>query len=221
MESAHLTGEGIEVRGLSISEPDAPGPQGELVFIEELFFACRTSLQELVSGEPAVSAIRVRRPVLRITRRPDDTFSLSQLLAHLPPARKVLPTTIENGVVIVFDPIKNPSCTCTLREVNLTIDASRAENAQPSWLDVEGTLMADHVGRAEITGTVDPAGGRWKVGGTIDSLAMSPELRAGLPEHASKWLEPLDCAAGPSESELSSGARRTGRVRLNFASTAN
>jgi hypothetical protein len=61
--SAQLVdGEGIEIRGLSISDPGASGPQAELAYFDEIVCFCQTSLTELLKGEPEFSRILVRRP---------------------------------------------------------------------------------------------------------------------------------------------------------------
>ena len=55
IQAAHLAADGIEVRGLSISEPGAAGPQRELAHFDLLFLGCETSPQELLSGEPLIT----------------------------------------------------------------------------------------------------------------------------------------------------------------------
>ena len=186
--AAHLTADGIDIRGVSISEPGAPGPQPEIVHIDEVFLACHTSMQELLSGDPAVSSVRVVRPVIRGTRRPDGTFSVGKLFPLPKPKRLAPPTTVENGMVVVFDPLKIPSSTLTFREINFSIKPSRTADAEKSAFEMQGYLTADHLQRIEMAGTFDPHSGRWSMGGTVDSLAVSPELRARCPnEPRNPW----------------------------------
>jgi hypothetical protein len=192
VRSAHLTADGIEVRGLSIAEPGAPGPQPEIAYFDEVFLTCRTSLQELLSSEPEVSAVRLNRPVIRATRRPDGSFSLGKLFP-LPKCERPLPaTTIEDGTIVVFDPLKNPSSTLTLRDINLIAKRSTAEGADPLLVELEGYMVADQIQRVEVSGTFDPTGQRWSAVGTIDGLSISPELRQALPERFSRPLESLN-----------------------------
>jgi hypothetical protein len=189
--AAHLTVDGIEVRGLSLAEPDAQGPQGEILFFDDLFFACRTSMQELLSGNPVITSIKVGRPVLHATRRADGSFSVAKLFP-LPEFQKVVPTTtIENATIVVFDPIKNPSSTFTLREINLTIKPSEAAGASHNLLDVQGYLTGDQIQRVEVSGTVDRATHACTLSGTIEGMAISPEMHASLPEPVSEPLEVL------------------------------
>lgn len=190
VRSAHLADEGIEVRGLSIAEPGAPGPQGEIAFFDEVFLACQTSMQELISGEPVITSIRLTRPVLRATRRPDGSFSLGKLLTPVKSDRPVPTVTIEGGSIVVFDPLKNPSSTFTLRDISLSVKPSDG-NCPPSLLDVHGYLAADQIQRVEFVGSIDPAGPRWTLAGTIDNLEISPGLRDALPQQVSQPLEAL------------------------------
>lgn len=189
IRSAHLTTEGIEVHGLSISEPGAPGPQPEIAYVDELLLCCRTSVQELISGEPMISAVRMVRPVLRATRRPDGNFSLARLFPLPKCERPLPPTTIESGSIVVFDPLKNPSSTFTLRDVHLT--TRPAASGEPLAVDVQGYLVGDQLQRLEFNGTLNPGTQRWKAAGTIEGLEISPELRDALPEQIAAQLDAL------------------------------
>jgi len=191
VRAAHLTAEGISVQGLSITEPDAPGPEPEIVHVDEVFLACRTNVQELLSGEPVVTSVRFSRPILRATRRPDGTFSLAKMFP-LPKYNRTPPAiTIENGTIVVFDPLKNPSSTFTLRDVNLTVKRSPAAEADQNLLEVQGSLVSDQIQRVEVLGTIDPSGPRWSLGGTVENMEISPALRTALPERVAASLEPL------------------------------
>jgi hypothetical protein len=191
LRSAHLTADGIEGRGLSISEPDAPGPQPEIVYFDEIFLACRTSVQELLSGETAVTSVKIIRPVIRETRRPDGSSSLAKLFPLPKPKRRPPPVTVEDGMVVVFDPLKNPSSTFTCRDIHLTIKPVREAHGDRMLLELKGYLAADQAQRIEVGGTIDPSGPRWALSGTVDGLALSPELRAALPQRVSDPLAVL------------------------------
>ena len=172
-------GEGIEIRGLSISERGAQGPGAELLYIDEMLLSCTTDLQKLIAERPKVSKITVRRSVLRVTRRPDGSLSASRLFP--PPSLSERPPDvfIENGTVEVFDPLTTPASTLVLRDVNLAIRTPDEETAAGVRL-VEGSLGTDHLRRIELSGRVDPKRSAWSLGGSIDSLEISPELRGAL-----------------------------------------
>ncbi len=191
VRSAHLASNGIEVRGLSVAEPGAVGPQPELAYFDEVFLECQTSLQELVAGDPLITGVKLSRPVIRATRRPDGQFSLSKLFP-LPKSEGVVPPIkIENGTFEVFDPLKNPSSTFTLRDINLSLKPSASNPGEPKLLEVQGYLAADQVRRVEVVGTLDPSGGRWTLSGTADGLEISPELRSSLPDPIARSMEAL------------------------------
>jgi AsmA-like C-terminal region len=187
-----IEGEGIEVRGLSLTERSAEGPQAELAYFDEIFFTCKTSVQELLSGEPEFTHVLLRRPVLRATRRPDGSWSAAKLLplpkhAHVQPEMK-----IENGTIEIFDPLKNPSTTLALRDIHLTLrplPPQEAGDVEP--MSIDGYLASDQLQRVEVKGKVDRQARHWSLGGTIAGLAISPELRMALPHEIATQLEAL------------------------------
>jgi hypothetical protein len=193
VRSAKLVeGEGIEVRGISIVERGAAGPQAELAYFDELFLGCRTTIQDLAKGELEVTQIKVRRPVLRATRRPDGTWSIAKLFPF-PRFGNGHPTSsVENGTIEIFDPLKAPASTLTLRDIHLTIkptDATDPADVEPVL--VEGYLAADQFQRVELKGRADRRSSRWSVAGTAVGLEISPELRSGLPSEIAEKLNAL------------------------------
>ncbi len=187
-----IEGEGIEVRGLSLSERSAEGPQPELAYFDEVFFTCQTTVQELLSGDPAFTHVLLRRPVLRMTRRPDGSWSAAKLLP-LPKHEHVHPEmTIENGTIEVFDPLKNPSTTLSLRDIHLTLKPLPCqEPGDVEPMSVDGYLASDQLRRVEVQGRVDRQAPHWSLAGSIAGLDISPELRLALPSEIATQLEAL------------------------------
>ena len=183
VRSAELVkGKGIELRGLSIVEPGAEGPRAELLHCDEVFLSCATDLPELLRGEPQITRVTIRRPTLRITRRPDGTWSAAKLfplpsLCTHPPE-----LTIEDGTVEIFDPLKTPSSTLTLRGVCGTLSPPDPASPNPQARKFRATLSADHVRGVVLEGQVDPRSLQWSIGGTIEGLDISPELGDAMPE---------------------------------------
>ena len=62
VRSAHLAADGIEIRGVSLFEPGVSGPQPEVLYLDQIFLTCRTSLQELASGDPQITEVKLTRP---------------------------------------------------------------------------------------------------------------------------------------------------------------
>jgi len=184
--------EGIELRGLSVFEPGAEGPCAELVYFDECFLACRTDWQELLGGQPQVTRVTIRRPILRVTRRPDGCWSASRLLP-LPRLSTHPPqVAIESGTIEIFDPLKNPSSTLTLRDVNLLLvppAAMAGGLAAPRQL--RGTASGDHFRQMVVEGVVDPERQQWSIGGSVEGLEISPALREALPASLATKLADL------------------------------
>jgi hypothetical protein len=179
-----VEGQGVEIRGLSILEPGAEGPRAELLHVEEVFVACPANLTELISGRLEIHRIVVRRPTLRVTRRPDGTWSVEKLLPRGVIGSRRPPLAIEDGTIEIFDPIKNPSGNLTLRNVNLaSTPVEDAGNSQPGTglRRLQGTFSGDFLRQVTIDGWIDPKGPRWAVQGSVEGLEISPEMREALP----------------------------------------
>jgi hypothetical protein len=198
VSGARLSAEGIEVRGLSLSEPGAEGPQRELAYFDVVILACRTNPQELLSGNPAVTHLRMLRPVFRATRRRDGTYSISKLLPLPKPPGPPPEVVVEDGRIEIFDPLKNPSTNFVLRDLNLTIrPESQAADGWPQ-LAVEGYLVSDHIRRIELSATIDATRGTWRASGDVDGLDISPEFRSCLPDDVARQLGPLVSLRAPA-----------------------
>jgi hypothetical protein len=181
VRSAELvSGEGLDVRGVSIVEPGAAGPRAELAHIEEVRLTCATDLGTLLSGEPEIRQITIRRPTIWATRRSDGSWSIARLL---PKPDKHLPLLkFENGTIEIFDPLKTPSSTLTLRDINVAL----VPNTQPGAAGgcprkFQGTLAGDHFRQITLAGLLDPATKAWTATGTVEGLQVSPDLCTSLP----------------------------------------
>ncbi len=181
--------EGIDVRDLVIVEKGAKGPRAELIHVPEIRILARGNLQELLSGGPDIHEIIFRRPVLRITRRHDGTWSASRLLP-LPQFDKRPPKVrIEGATIEIFDPTKNPSSSLALRNVNLTLsdpDAGAGGPEDAHTRRIDGTFEGDHIGRAEVHGLINPHTRRWSLSGLVEGCQLTQESLRSLP---SDWLE--------------------------------
>ena len=207
VRSAQLVeGEGIRIRGLSLTEREADGPLAEALYVEEIFLNCSTNLQDLISGKLDATQITFRRPTLRATRRPDGGWSVDKLYPF-PKFSDARPTLrIENATIELFDPLKHPSSTYTLRDVSLLLrPATRVPELadRPEAMAVEGSLAGDFVEGIQLDGWYDPSSGQWSIGGSVENVELSPELQQSLPETLSAPLQKL-------------GGLR-GRVALSFS----
>ena len=201
-QAEFIEGEGIEFRDLSIVEPGAEGPQAELLHLEEVFLTCRANLDELVSGQPDVTHVRLRGLKLRVTRRADGSYSAVKLLP-LPRFSRVPPDlTVENGTIEIFDPTVDPSSTLVLRNVNLSLlkaDVPDPVSAGSGWRKLEGTFDADHVRRVTVSGLIEPDRAEWSLGGIVEGLNFSPRLLESLPSELAAKLAPLKPLRGQAD----------------------
>ena len=107
----------------------------------------------------------------------------------------------EDGVVEIVDLTKSPSSALTLRNVNLTLTAP-ARSAVPlrgavlSHAAASGSVASEYFHQMSIEGLISPDAEPWSLAGTINGLAISPELREALPEVLSERLAKLGSLRG-------------------------
>ncbi len=192
-----VEGEGIRVRRLQIIEPGAEGPHAELLAVDEMTLVCETDVRRLLSGDLKVQYLLVRRPVLRVTRRRDGSYSAAKLLP-LPRLSDDPPEVrIEGGTVELFDPLRNPSSTLTLRDVSMVLHPPEPDAAAGSRArKFEGTLGGDHFQSMALRGAIDSETQTWEVGGVVEGLSLSPQLRDALPEPVATHLHAVDDVRG-------------------------
>ncbi len=187
-----VQGEGIEVRGVSIVDPNVSGPRAELAYFDELLLTCNTELTELARGEPQFSKIVLRRAIVRATRNADGTWTTARLL----PVPKFGPTPppieVEGGTLEVFDPTRAPGSLFSIREVRLSLQPTRqADSPLKSPLAVTGVFSADHVEKVAFSGILDAATNRLMLDGSAEGIRLSPELLARLPSDIPPCPAPL------------------------------
>jgi hypothetical protein len=187
--------EGIEIRGVSIVERAADGPRAELLTYDECFLRCRTDLQDLLAGDLEVTQVTIRHPTLYLTRRPDGSWSAAKLLPIPKLSKRPPQVIIENGAVEIFDPLKNPSSTLPLREINLKITPTAGGPAAEDR-KLQGTLSGDYFRHAEVEGVVDPHRPGFSLSGKIEGLDICPELRDALPGALAARLGLLETVRG-------------------------
>ncbi len=192
-----VDGQGIEVRGLSISDPRLSGPPAELAYFDELMLCCKTTLPELIEHDPKFTRIIVRRPRIQAVRLNDGAWSVSQLLPLPKFSDKPVDMQIEGGQLIIFDPTRNPPTSYTLHDVNLDIKPiANNSPADHEEFALNGTLVADHMQRIEIAGRMSRADGGIDVQGAVTGIDVSPELLAALPADIVARLKPLSPLRG-------------------------
>ncbi len=167
-----------------------------------MFLSCRADIEELISGRPKISRIFCRHATLRITRRPDGSYSGSKLLPLPKHSDSGATVVVESGTIEVFDPTRNPSSTLVFHNVNFTL--GRTELSDPNDPDsvtrsLDGAFDADYARRVVVEGEVRSDGSRWSLGGTVDGLEISPSLFQSLPAAMARKLKALESVRGQAD----------------------
>ncbi len=198
LRSARLIdGQGIEIRGLSISDPNLTGPQAELIYFDEIFLYCDTSLQELIQHEPQITRMAIRRPRIQATRLPNGTWSVAKLFPLPKFSDRPPDMSVEGAQVSVVDASRQTPATFNLRDINLAVIPQPAPNpAQQTVCTVKGTLAADHVQHIEIDGLYDKSTNRIDLNGSVNGIDICPELLAVLPANLAEHTKPLSPLRG-------------------------
>ncbi len=218
VDSAHLVeGEGIEVRGLSLLEPGVEGPRAEILNVESVFLTSRFQVQDLIRGfEPEVTQVLVRHATLHATCRPDGSWNTSPLWPLPQFSARPPDVKYEDGVVEIVDLTKSPSSALTLRNVNLTLTAPAdppsvartsvgpgGNEFRPAKLSsdgslrqLRGTVASEYFHQMSVEGLIDPDRGPWSLAGSVEGLAISPELREALPGTLSERMAKLGSLRG-------------------------
>jgi hypothetical protein len=194
LRSARLIdGQGIEIRGLSIQDPNIGGPQGELIYFDEIFLYCQTSLQDLIQHEPQITRMAVRRPRIQATRLPDGTWSVAKLFPLPKFSDRPPDMSVEGAQVIVLDTQRQVPATFNIKDINLSVTpAAGADGVQHSLCQIKGWLAADHVQRVEIVeGHYDKSTNVVDLRGTVTGVDICPELLAVLPGTLAERTEPV------------------------------
>ncbi|MEN9667476.1 MAG: hypothetical protein RLZZ326_3839, partial [Planctomycetota bacterium] len=74
-----VSGEGLVLRGVSLTDPKMPQQWRQLVWIDEVRLACGTTLADLSGGSPKIGAVRVRRAVVHVVRHHQGMWNIARL----------------------------------------------------------------------------------------------------------------------------------------------
>jgi len=191
-----VEGEGIKVRGLSITDPDLEGPHAELLHLEEVTLRCDATLRKLVCEEPKITAVTIRHPTLRLVRLADGTYTAGKLLPLPKLSDSPPPMVIEEGTVEIVDPSSRSPRVLTLSRVDLALDPPDPKSPSPAARGFRGTFQADYARQVQIEGTIDPRQMAWSLAGSLEGLQVCPELHKALGGVVPKQLGLLGALRG-------------------------
>ena len=185
--------EGIVVRGISINDTNLPQQWRQILWIDELRLACGTTLAELASGMPHVTAIRVRRPVVHVVRKQDGAWNVERLFKGRS-FRTMVPVSVEDGTLLIDD--TRSKMRTSLRSVEIDLKPEIQLTAGGPWAQVQGSVSGDMFERTLFQGRVAPEKGAFELGGTVESLEISKKLIALIPQIPPQIGEPLEGLRG-------------------------
>ncbi|MHB1033846.1 MAG: hypothetical protein ACYC35_02555 [Pirellulales bacterium] len=219
-----VEGQGIEIRGVTFSQPGVVGPDAEPLYIDEMMLSCQTDLKELLTGEPRITRVKIVRPTLRSTRRSDGTWTASQLLPIPKLSGHSCDGSIENGTLEFHDPTRNPSSIWPVRDVNLTWtnpDRAKPKPGEPARVRVRGYVTGDHARRVTVDGSVQTDGRGWNLSGTIEGLEISRKLRDALPAELGRSLDALGPLTAQASGNYSISSDPEGKLPCLFQASGN
>lgn len=182
--AAVVQGEGIVARGVTFVDPAAPADRRRILVVEELMLACTATLAELGSGEPRITAVRIRRPLLHATCTDDGRWNVATL-ARRGTGSAALPIVVEDGTLVVED-LRQRART-SLRSIAIEIRPAGADGTTT----LTGQCSADLFDRAGFSGRLVPATGAFEIAGAVQAIELSRRSSAWLPLAADqrRWCD--------------------------------
>lgn len=188
-----IEGRGIEIRGVTISQPGRSGEE-KLLEVDELFVVCAPTLPDLVQDRFEVSQVIFRRPRVWATRQPGDHWSVEKLLPAPQFGAGSPKISVEGLTVTLVDPLVQPQRRFTLREGHLRIEPEPPQPHDKPGLRrfaLQGTLGGDYLQRVQIKGRFDDEAHEWQFTGSAAGVELGTELLAALPAHLVTGSQPL------------------------------
>jgi hypothetical protein len=194
--AAVVQGEGIVARGVTVVDPAAAADCRTILAIDEIMLACSATLAELGTGEPRITAVRVRRPQLHAARAGDGRWNIAAL-ARPRPGGPSVSVAIEDGTIVIED--RRLAARTTMRSI--AVDLRPA--ADGAGMSVAGQCSGDTFDRAGFEGRLAPATGGFEIVATVHAIDVSKRSTAWLPLDADqrRWADAmqgrvaLDCRA--------------------------
>ncbi|MGE3776710.1 MAG: hypothetical protein AB7F89_05970, partial [Pirellulaceae bacterium] len=184
-----LEGEGIELRGLKIAEPDASGALKVVFEIDELLLQCSASLEDLLSANMAPTQLLVRRMKFHAQRAEDGTWNVSRLLPLPRFSQRPLPIVIEDSegeIQVHGAPSDKPVAVSVYRLCLSPPGLVPGTESTQTWT-VDGLLSSAFAQQLAIQGQYDLASGLWHAKGEVRGLKRHASLLTCLPPESDAY----------------------------------
>lgn len=188
-------GRGIAIYDVSFVQPVAGGAPQPLLSIDELFLACDVRLEQMITGDPPVDRIVVRRARLRAVRQLDGRWNIATLVPLPKFGDRTPDVVIEDATLILEDASRRQAVPLAVRGVDMTLTSVR-QATQPSAAPppkrfrVVGTASGLPAQELRFEGEASADDGALSLKVEIRGLEVSPELFAALPvSMPSQWQQ--------------------------------
>lgn len=180
-----VDGKGILVWGVTLNDPTMDASQPMVAHIDEMQLSCNTDLSELLTAEPVIRSVLIRRPTIRVVHGADGVWNFERLLTMHAPSHSPCSVAVEDGTLEILDLARPQAEPVKLRGVNGSFEPTAPTEGgtpvDPSIRRLQGKMASDHFRQASMEGFVRADGTRWSVSGKIEGLSLSPALHDGLP----------------------------------------
>lgn len=179
--------QGISISELSIGAQNRADGEPPMFVVDELYLVGDVRVQDLLSGNPHLERIVVRRPRIQANRLGEGRWNLMELWP-LPKFSDEAPEIrIEDATVTLADRSRVAERPLTLRGIDLTLTPQQTGSAAAEAgktarrLQVVGTVSGAPAQQITVNGTIGPDDGLLDLTVDVRSLDMSPELVAAIP----------------------------------------
>ncbi len=175
--------EGFEIRGISFGAKRAT--DDPLLFIDEILVRCRPTLDDLLNKNPRIHEIIVRHAALNAQQDPLGAWNFAGLLKP-PQADAMVPRiSVENSTIQISG---REDSRLDLRNLNAHVTSGDADLKK---LQVDMAFTGNHLQHFVAHCELDRIRSQWTVSGTMQNVAITPNLQNALPLELAAFLTPL------------------------------
>ena len=176
-----VQGRGITIYDVALSDPNAVEAHRSLMHIDELQLLGQLDTRDILSRDPEIERIVVKRPQLFARRGNDGAWNLNRLLP-LPKFGDRSPhVQMEGAVLVISDEQKPQDLPLVVRDIDLQVHrGAKALGEAPTW-QFFGSVARPLAEKVAFSGDYDAATGQLDVAGTVVQLEMTPEFLDSLP----------------------------------------
>lgn len=179
-----IEGQGIELRGLKISESGPHGAEVQIVHVDEMLLQCNAALEELVAGKLNAKQLVLRRLQLNAVMGQDGQWNFARLLPLPRLGSQQVPIVIENSSAQFATSGSEKPFLVAIQQLKLIPQVSSAVNsgAAPAkdWT-FQAVLDGPHMDQLVVAGSYDVASRIWRADGRVQGFKLGPQLAQSLP----------------------------------------